>query len=121
MSNFRKILKIAIVLAIIFGILTTIMAMMINFTAFKESWAYIGLLVIVSVVCIIAGYLIGTLFNSKGILVGLITSLLTVELLFLCVQLAVLGKISEPFPNILYLISVLLGTMGGVIGVNSNK
>ncbi len=121
MSLLRRILKILALLIIVFIVLTAILAALITFTPFGERWAYIGLLTIVTLLCMMTGYLSGNLFNGRGLIVGLISSFVTVELVILCVQLVYLGEITDVIPDVIYLISVLFGTVGGVVGVNSNK
>ena len=121
MNFIRRILKILALLIIVFAVFTAILAALITFTPLGEKWAYVGLLTIVTLLCIMTGYLTGNLFTSKGLVIGLISSVVTVELLFLCVQLVILGKITDVFPDVIYLISILFGTVGGIVGVNNNK
>lgn len=121
MSILRRVLKILALLIIAFIVLTVILAALIKFTPLGERWAYVGLLTIVTLLCMMTGYLTGNLFTSRGLFVGLISSVVTVELVTLCVQLVILGEITDVFPDIFYLISVLFGTVGGIVGVNNNK
>ena len=121
MDKMRKILKIIILAIVIFGGMTALLATIITYTSFSEKWSFACLITIATIECSLIAYLVGSLFNSKGLLIGLITSIIGIEALIIAVQLIFFGEINSVIPDIFYIISILFGTVGGIVGVNSNK
>ena len=121
MNKLRKILKAILIGIVVFCSLTVLVALLISYTSVSEKYSYIALIAVVTIVCIVISFFVGCLFDSKGILVGLITSIVTVETLILTIQLVLLGEINSLVPDIFYVISVLFGTVAGIAGVNNNK
>ena len=101
MEILRRTLKAYMLTLCIFVILTFVLAAIINFTGFRESWTFAALLVALSVSCTF------------------------IAVLILIILLAVGGVFAGVFGmhsfNIFYIIPVIIGAVGGVFGANLAK
>ncbi|MDO4546435.1 MAG: TIGR04086 family membrane protein [Bacillota bacterium] len=121
MEILRKTLKAYILAILLFILLTLLLAAIINFTGFKEEWAFAGLMVILSVVTLLLGFLEGRIMERKGLLAGL-----GAAVIFLLLILFAVGSIfSRSFGvesfSVFYLIPLVTGMVGGIFGTNSSK
>ncbi|MDO4545550.1 MAG: TIGR04086 family membrane protein [Bacillota bacterium] len=121
MEILRKTLKAYILAILLFIVLTLVLAAVINFTGFKEEWAFAGLVAILSVVTLLLGFLEGRIMERKGLLAGL-----GAAIVFLLLVLFAVGSVfSRSFGvesfSVFYLIPLASGMVGGVLGTNSSK
>lgn len=118
MSVFRKTFKAYVFCVVLFILLSFVLAALICFTGFSQKWAFGGLIADLSISCFFLGCMEGRIFGKKGLLVGLLSSVLLV-LLILCSSGAVFGTVFTPHSlQVFHLIPLAAGTVGGVIGAN---
>lgn len=121
MNVLRRTLKVYMIAVICFIILTMILAALIYFTGFKESWSFSGLIAVLSVTSLLTGIMEGNVIGRRGIIVGALSSFI----LMIIILMAAGGVFAETFGindlNIFYIIPIVAGSIGGVIGTNLNK
>lgn len=121
MEILRKSLKSFGCAAILFLLLTFLLAVIIRYTAFPEKWSHAGMIAVLSVTSLFLGILEGKITAKRGILTGIISSAI-----FMFIVLAAAGcAFNETFDtdslSILYIIPMLTGMIGAIAGTNSNK
>lgn len=121
MEKLRKSLKAYAMALGLFLALTFVLAALVNFTGFRESWTFGALLVILSISTLALGMLEGRIFQKRGLLTGGAGAILFTALILLSVQ----GIFAMPFSfgktGWMYLIPVAAGAFGGICGVNGEK
>lgn len=118
MDILRKTLKILILVILLFMLLTIILAAVIKFTGFKEEWSFAGLIAILSLSTFVFGMLESGLTGKKGLVTGFISSLLFVALIIMSAAVFFADEFSADSFNVFYLIPVIAGAVGGILGVN---
>lgn len=118
MEYMKKAFKSFAVCIILFTALTFILAAMIQFTPFRESWAFGGLMTVMALSALTAGFFAGSITGKKGLFAGAASACL-----FLFVILFLTGKLfSGGFDlsdiNSFYSIPVAAGALGGIAGAN---
>lgn len=121
MEIIRRTLKAYMISICIFVIFTFLLAAVIYFTSFKESWAFAGLVIILSITSAIIGVMEANIFGKKGIFVGTAAAVVFLTLIFLVVAGIFAGTLTMDGFNIVYIIPILAGSVGGVFGANLNK
>lgn len=121
MEMLRRTLKAYTVSLCLFALLTFVLAAVINYTGFRESWTFAGLVAALSVTAFCIGAMEGNIIGKKGLLVGTASSVV----LILIILLVVGGIFTDSFDmsglNIFYIIPIVIGAVGGVVGANLNK
>ncbi len=121
MDILRRTLKVYVISVICFIVLTMILAALIYFTGFKESWSFIGLVTVLSLTSLLTGMMEGNVIGKRGILVGIASSFV----LMLIILLAAGGVFADTFGindlSLFYVIPLIAGCIGGVMGTNLNK
>ncbi|HIU26073.1 MAG TPA: TIGR04086 family membrane protein [Candidatus Copromorpha excrementigallinarum] len=121
MEIIRKTLKAYVAALTSFVLLTFALAALISYTAFKESWAFGGLIVIMSLSTALLGFMEGAATGKRGLAAGAAAALI-----FVAVILAAAGAaFSESFAlregSLFYLIPIGAGAAGGIAGTNMGK
>lgn len=119
MEILRRSLKAYMLTLCVFVVLTFILAAVISFTGFKESWSFAGLLVILSVSAVFIGVMEGNIVGKRGLLVGAVSSAVLVVIILLAVGGVFAGAFGMGSFNALYIIPVTAGAVGGVFGANN--
>lgn len=117
MDVFRKSLKAYIVSMILFVLLTAALAALVTFTGFKEEWTFAGLVISMTISSLILGYFEGRAIGRRGMIWGALAALIFVALIILSA-----GGVFSDMPEasgktITYLIPIVGGSAGGIIGV----
>ena len=121
MEILRRTLKAYMLTLCIFVILTFVLAAIINFTGFRQSWTFAALLVALSVSCTFIGVMEGNIVGKKGLLVGAASSAVLILIILLAVGGVFAGVFGMHSFNIFYIIPVIIGAVGGVFGANLAK
>lgn len=121
MEIIRRTLKAYIISIVLFLGLTFLLAAIIYFTGYKESWSFAGLIVILSIASLVIGIMEGNIIGKKGLIVGLAAAAIFVMIILLAVGGVFAGTFGMENFSAFYIIPVLVGAAGGVLGANLNK
>lgn len=108
--------------AVFFFAFSIVGAMLLKFTPFPEEWGYGYCIFMISILCFSLSLLFSLQIQRAGALCGILTSIAVIFLVVLLISLAL--KAPTDFHNYIrpsYGISVLLGMLGGILGVNVKK
>lgn len=121
MGIIRRSLKAYFIAVCVFLLMTIIQAALLQLTSYHESWSFYGLIAAFSVSTLLLGIMEGRLIGKRGLLVGILSAVL---FLFM-VLLAAGGFFGEGMSmeklDVSYLIPILTGAAGGILGANSGK
>ncbi|HZK02398.1 MAG TPA: TIGR04086 family membrane protein [Anaerovoracaceae bacterium] len=113
-----RITKAFVLSFIIFIILIAIVGLLLRFTSLPEKWTYLYVLLSLCIACLLVGLSAGHVIQKKGILVGILFSIIFLLLIIIGAAL-ITGMYSEAgLLRIRYLPCIIFGAMGGMIGVN---
>lgn len=121
MEIIRKSLKAYIIALGLFLLLTLALAALLNFTAFREGWTFVGLVFCLAVPSLLLGILEGKIVGKKGLFVGLAASALFLLLILFAAGGVFAGSFGVHSFHASYIIPLLLGGAGGILGSNSGK
>ncbi len=121
MEIIRRTLKAYIISIVLFLGLTFLLAAIIYFTGYKESWSFVGLMVILSIASLVIGIMEGNIIGKKGLIVGLSAAAVFVMIILLAVGGVFAGAFGLESFSAFYIIPVLIGAAGGILGANLNK
>lgn len=108
--------------AVLFLVFSIAGAMLLKFTSFPEEWGYGYCIFMISILCFSLSLICSLQIQQAGVLCGILTSIAVIFLVIFLISIA----IKEPveFHNYIrpsYGISILLGVLGGILGVNVKK
>ena len=105
-----------------FFLLTLIGCLLLRFTPFPENWGLIYMIFCFSVVTFLTGFIMGSHVKKRGLITGIIISLITVALIHISASIIVL-KTPNPdgLLNIFYIIPLVSGVSGSIAAVNAKK
>lgn len=116
MEFLRKSIKAYITAAFVFIMLSFLLACIICFSGFKESWAFAGLIFILSADAMLLGIMQGAAAGRRGLLTGMLSAMI----LLVMVISAAGGVFAEDSDlkskAVFYMIPVLAGGLGGITG-----
>ncbi len=121
MALIRKTIKAYIIAICIFVLLTLILAALLRFTAFDEDWSFYGLIVALSVAALLLGIMEGNVVGKRGLLVGIASAAMLMVIILLVVGSIFAGTSGKGSIHAEYLIPLLSGAVGGILGANSRK
>lgn len=121
MEIIRRTLKAYIISVSLFIALSFLLAVMINFTGFRENWTFAGLVCILSAASLVIGIMEGNIIGKKGLLVGAAAAALLVLIILLAVGGVFAGAFGMDSFSIFYAIPVLAGAAGGIVGANLSR
>lgn len=122
MNLLKKSVKGLLFSLILFLILTLTGAVLMRFTPFPELWGRGYLIFALAAVCFAASCFIGAAVQRTGIFCGLLTSIIITGILFLIISALLNGTIDfTQLLQIIYLIPICFGMLGGILGVNLKK
>lgn len=121
MAFIRKTLKAYIIVICVFILLTLLLAVLLRFTAFDEDWSFIGLVVVLSVTTLLLGIMEGNVIGKRGLLAGIVSAAVFLAIILLAVGSVFAGTPGKESIHVSYLIPLLSGAVGGILGANSRK
>jgi putative membrane protein (TIGR04086 family) len=105
----------------IFVLLTLLYAGIIKWTPLPESWSFEGLIVIMSVATLTFGFMEGVLIGKKGIIVGILSSFIFLLITLTIAKIAFSGSINVNIMKTQYIVPLISGTIGAIVGTNKIK
>lgn len=121
MGIIRRSLKAYFIAVCVFLLLTIIQAALLQLTSYKEAWSFYGLIAAFSVSTLLLGIMEGGLIGKRGLPVGILSAALFIFLVLLAAGGFFGTGISMEKPDVMYLIPILTGAVGGILGANSSK
>lgn len=121
MEIIRKSLKAYIIALGLFLLLTFALAALLNFTAFREGWTFIGLVFCLAAATLLLGILEGKIVGKKGLFVGLAAAALFLLLILFAAGGVFVGSFGIRSFHGSYVIPLLSGGAGGILGANIGK
>lgn len=118
MEMVRKNLKGLLYAFILFILLTLLMSAVIKLTPAPEGWAVYYMIGILSLSCLFLGVYIGNHIKKKGFFYGAVYSAIFLLILIAFYMLAFTTGIEAGTGLLKYLVPILFGSVGGMIGVN---
>lgn len=103
---------------ILFFLLTLLISTAVKFTPAPEGWSLYYMIGVLSITCLFLGIYIGSCMKRKGLAFGALYSVIFLLILSAFYMLAFSTGIEMGFGLFKYLIPVLFGSVGGMIGVN---
>lgn len=117
----KKSIKAQIIGVVSFGVLTLMIAILLMATPFKESWSYTALITALCISCFLVGVIEGNVVKKRGMIVGTLASVITLLLILTIINTAFDQSLAFENSDIFLLIPLFFGTVGGVVGANSNN
>lgn len=103
---------------ILFILLTFLISAAVKFTPVPEGWSLYYMVGVLCITCLFLGIYIGNYTKKKGFIYGALYSIIFLLILSAFYMLAFSTGIDMGFGLIKYLVPVLFGSVGGMIGVN---
>ena len=103
---------------ILFILLTLIISIVVKFTPAPEGWSLYYMVGVLCISCLFLGVYFGNYLKRKGILYGALYSIIYILILSSFYMLAFSTGIEPGFGLLKYLIPILFGSFGGMVGVN---
>ena len=119
MEIIRRSLKAYIFVSCLFTALTFLLAALISFTGFKESWSFAGLVCILSVSSFVIGFMEGHITGKRGLFTGIAAAAVFMAMILLAVGGVFAGAFGIDSFSVFYLIPILAGAAGGRAGANT--
>ena len=122
MNNLVKWMVVLIASAAAFFVLSLAGGLVIKFTPMPEKWGFALIVFFMSLVCFTAGIYAGYLSGKAGILTGTATATAAMLIIYLAAcQMFSAGINLTGLLKLPYVIPVISGTVGGIIGSNIKK
>lgn len=103
---------------ILFLVLTIVASLLIKLTPIPEAWSIYYLMIALSISCLFLGIYFGSHLKKKGLIYGALYSIIFL-LIVLAVYLSAFSmELSGGIGLLKYVICILFGSIGGMIGVN---
>ncbi len=103
---------------ILFVLLTLLVSVIVKLTPAPEGWALYYMVGVLSVSCLFLGVYIGNYIKRKGFVYGALYSVIFLLILLAFYMLAFSTELDMGMGMLKFLIPVLTGSVGGMIGVN---
>lgn len=121
MEFIRKTIKSFALCLAIFAVMTFVLAAMIQFTSFRESWAFGGLMAALSLTTMIFGILEGCITGKRGLLTGAASAVMMVFIILFISGEMFSGTTGLSGISVFYAIPVITGAAGGIAGANRTR
>ncbi len=118
MEMVKKNLKGLLYAFILFILLTLIVSVVIKLTPAPEGWAVYYMVGVLSLSCLFLGVYAGNYIKKKGFLYGALYSVIFLLILAAIYMLAFSTGIETGMGLLKYVIPILFGSVGGMVGVN---
>ncbi len=103
---------------IVFILLTLLISAAVKFTPAPEGWSLYYMVGVLCISCLFLGLYIGNYIKKKGFVYGALYSIIFLLILSAFYMLAFSTGIEMGAGLVKYLIPILFGSVGGMIGVN---
>ena len=103
---------------VLFFVLTLLASLLIKMTPIPEAWSTYYLLIALSITCIFLGIYAGCFMKKRGFLYGALYSIVLILIIIIFNLIVFNTGIQNGIGLLRYLICVLFGSVGGMIGVN---
>lgn len=108
--------------AIFFLVFSFTGAMLLKFTPFPEEWGYGYCIFMISILCFSLSLIFSLQLQRAGALCGILTSIAVIVLVVFLISFALKEPVEfHNYTRPSYGISVLMGMLGGILGVNVKK
>lgn len=121
MGILRKSLKAYIIAAAMFFVMSLILAAIVCFTGFKESWSLGGLIFILSLSCGFFGFFEGRIVGKRGIVVGILAAFVFMGTVLFILKLTLTKEFYISSLGFVHFFSAAAGAVGGIIGVSGER
>lgn len=121
MDWIRKTIKIQLLGVTIFAVITALFVLILMVTPIKEMWSYAAMITALSITCLFVGILEGKAVGKKGLITGLLSSVILILIILAPVNVMFRSDFRIDNGDILLLIPLIIGAIGGVIGANMDK
>lgn len=121
MTYCAKMIKGYVMAFFLFFLFTVLFTLLVKFTAVPESHSALYMLIGLSLSTIFLGLYMGNLIGKHGLMVALGFSLLYTFLVIFAIICAYSKPITMQSFDIKYILPVLTGGIGGIVGVNLRK
>ncbi|MDD4563908.1 MAG: TIGR04086 family membrane protein [Eubacteriales bacterium] len=118
MENILKNFKGLLYAFILFVLLTLLMSVIMKLTVAPERWSLYYMVAILAICCFFLGVYIGNHIKKRGFVYGAFYSIIFTLILSIIYTLAFSSGIDFGAGLLKFLIPVLFGSIGGMIGVN---
>lgn len=118
METVWKNLKGLLYALILFILLTLLISVLVKFTPAPEGWSLYYMIGVLCITCLFLGAYAGNYTKKKGFVYGALYSIIFILILSAFYMLAFNTGIDMGVGLLKYLIPILLGSVGGMIGVN---
>lgn len=118
METVRKNLKGFLYAFILFILLTLLISVIVKLTPAPEGWSLYYMIGVLCLTCLFLGTYSGNYIKKKGFVYGALYSIIFLLILSAFYMLAFSTGIEMGAGLIKYLIPILFGSVGGMIGVN---
>jgi len=103
---------------ILFVLLTLLISVIVKFTPAPEGWSLYYMIGALCIVCLFLGIYIGNFIKKRGFVYGALYSIIFLLILSAFFMLAFSTGVAMGAGLIKYVIPILFGSVGGMIGVN---
>ena len=103
---------------LLFTLLTLLVSVGVKLTPAPEGWSLYYMIGVLSLCCLFIGTYFGKHMKRKGILFGGLYSMIFLLILSAFYMLAFSTNLEFGFDLMKYLVPILVGSVGGMIGVN---
>ncbi len=121
MEFIRKTLKSFAICLTMFAAMTFVLAAMIQFTSFRESWAFGGLMTALSLTTLVFGIREGGITGKRGLLTGAASAVVMVFIILFISGEMFSGTTGLSNISVFYAIPVVTGAAGGIAGAGSTR
>lgn len=118
MGILKKSLKAYFIAIVVFLCLSFMLAAIIKWTPLSEDWGKAGIVAILSIGVMVSGYLEGILVGRRGILVGVITSVIYILIILFFTKIMLVGRMDIDVLKLQYVVPLVLGVIATIIGTN---
>lgn len=116
-----KLIKNCLLSLLLFLVLMLIAAAVLAFTSLSASLAPVISITILALSCMAMGFLVGSLFGRRGLLIGLASAFLLEILIITVIMMIFSLEIATYDFGIKHIFPLLAGAIGGVIGISFKK
>lgn len=116
-----KLLKNCVLSLLLFLLLMLAAASLLTFTSVSSSFSPAVSIVILALSCMAMGFLVGSLFGKRGLLIGMASAFLLEVLIITVIMMIFSIEIATYDFGIKHIFPILAGAIGGVIGISFKK
>ncbi len=103
---------------VIFVVMVTLFAFLLKSTGLPEKWSFLYVLISMSLATMFLGVFLGNLTGGKGLIYGCLGAILFTVIIFYTFNVFFNHSFQFQLAHLRYLVPIIFGGIGGVIGVN---